>query len=459
MEVQEVINELRNGFSNQKNFSCTQRRVHLDLLSLCLEECEQAFFDALTADFNKPPFESFLTEIFPVTDEIHFARKRLKRWIKPQKVRTAIQLFPASSRIHYEPKGTVLIIGAWNYPINLVLAPLVAALTAGNTVLIKPSELAPATSAALKKCLETYFPPDVLQVVEGDGAFTSALLEHKFDHVFYTGSTNVGRIIYEKAAKHLCPVTLELGGKSPAIFHTSANLAKGVKRLIWGKFLNGGQTCVAPDYVLVPLALKADFLKACKDNLDQFFRDGHATQSHIINERHFQRLVQLLQGNQVIHAGGENNPAELWIAPTVVEISDLSHPLMQEEIFGPILPVIFYDTEKEIKVIISRNPDPLALYVFSANTDFNKKTLCENPSGGAVINDVILHLSNAHLPFGGRGNSGFGSYHGFHGFQTFSHAKSVLRQVNWIDPSFRYAPYTNRKMKFLRKLTSFLKAF
>jgi aldehyde dehydrogenase (NAD+) len=459
MEVQEVIAELRNGFSNNKNYSCTQRRLHLDLLDVCLEECEQALFEALSKDFNKPEFESFLTEIFPVTDEIRFARKRLKRWMRPQKVRTAIQLFPASSRIYHEPKGTVLIIGAWNYPVNLVLAPLVAALAAGNTVLIKPSELAPATSAALKKCLETYFSPDVVQVLEGDGPFTSALLDHKFDHVFYTGSTHVGRLIYEKAAKHLSPVTLELGGKSPAIFHTSANLFKGVKRLLWGKFLNGGQTCVAPDYVLVPVSLKADFLKACAACLEQFFKEGAAVQNHIINEKHFRRLLHLLQGEQIVHFGGENRAEDLWIAPTIVEISDTSHPLMQEEIFGPVLPVLFYSDEADIKIIIAENPDPLALYVFSGNRDFTAKTLRENPSGGAVVNDVVLHLSNGHLPFGGRGTSGFGSYHGFHGFQTFSHSKSVLRQVNWLDPSFRYAPYTTKKFKFLRKLTSFLKAF
>lgn len=457
--IAKSIQELRSGFDQNQNLSYKQRIHHLELLENMVHANEQAIMEALSQDFNKPAFETFLTEIYPVLDEIRHFKKHLRAYMQPERVGTPIQLLPASGKIYHEPKGVVLVIGAWNYPVNLTLMPVVAALAAGNTVLLKPSEIASHTSSLLFRLVRNSFPRNVLHVIEGDGEFTSKILDHRFSHIFYTGSSNIGKIVYQKAAVHLCPVTLELGGKSPAFFHESANFRKGVKRLLWGKFLNGGQTCVAPDYALVPIQKKEEFLKHCKAVMQKFYAADPEKQSAIINEKHFERITKLLEGNQVIHFGGKSDASRNYIEPTVVEIFGLEHPLMGEEIFGPLLPVYFYKDSHELRDFYENSPNPLALYIFSTSQKFTNHILENYPAGGVLINDVMMHLANPALAFGGRGSSGFGNYHGKFGFDTFSHTKSVMKQANWIDPSFRYPPFTPRKLSFLKRMISFLHRF
>lgn len=449
-----IHSRLKQGLSEKQNFSYDQRLKHLNMLENCLRESEQEIYEALRKDFEKPKFETFLTELYPVLDELKNAKKHLRSWMKTKKVKTPLQLFPIRSYIASEAKGVVLIIGAWNYPINLCLAPLIPALAAGNTVLLKPSEISNHTSALLTHLLNETFDDRVLRVVEGDGPFTSELLELKFDHIFYTGSTNVGRIIYEKAAKQLCPVTLELGGKSPSIIHESADLKRAIKRLVWGKFVNAGQTCVAPDYVLVPFKLRSEFIQLFKNEIDAQCLAETENQCQIVSDRHFNRLTPLMEGTSELLSGGKLDEKQRRISPTLIEVFDTDHALMQEEIFGPILPVYFYKNKEEIATFYAAHPDPLALYIFSKDKGFDQFILDNCPSGGVLINDTLMHLANPYLPFGGRGNSGFGSYHGVFGFQTFSHQKAIMRQVNWMDSFYRYAPYTEKRYAFLRKLIS-----
>lgn len=448
-----ITDSLHAGKKARLNASYEQRLAHLKTLQALLKSNEQRFFEALRQDFQKPEFEVYLTEMFPVLEELSVAIKNLKRWIRPQAAGTPLALLPSRAEIYHEPKGVVLIIGAWNYPVNLTLAPLVAALAAGNYVVLKPSELAPATSSLIRELLDTHLDSRVVKVVEGDGPFTSALLDEPFDHIFYTGSTAVGKIVYEKAARQLCPVTLELGGKSPAIIHEKVNLKQVVKRLVWGKFVNAGQTCVAPDYVLLPKKLEAEFQSVLRDTIDAFQLNQPENQCAIINARHFQRITRMLDGNYRVLIGGTSEESKLRIEPTAVVVSDVQHPLMQEEIFGPVLPVILYENWSDIQAIYDAHPNPLALYVFSTDSSFTEQILAQLPSGGVLVNDTLMHLANSNLPFGGRGASGFGSYHGKSGFATFSHAKSVMRQATWFDPWFRYAPYTSKRYTFLRRLT------
>lgn len=454
--INEIHETLKSGFEQKANATFNQRMFHIQLLKKILVENEEAFADALQKDFNKPHFETFLTEIFPVLDEIHHFERHLKSYMDPERVGTPLPLLPASGKIYYEPKGVVFIIGAWNYPLTLTLVPLVGALAGGNTVLLKPSEIASHSANLLANLLNQSFPKNVLQVVEGDGPFTSQVLNLKFNHIFYTGSTHVGKIIYQKAAEQLTPVTLELGGKSPAIFDTSADFKKGVKRLLWGKLLNGGQTCVAPDYVLVPKSKKEVFLQECRSTIKALQISETSNHCRIVNSNHFNRITALMEGDQKIHIGGKTNASINYIEPTVIEIFNKEHPLMSQEIFGPVLPVFFYESKAEIRSFYDRSPDPLAFYIFSNNQFFTNELIENYPAGGVLINDVIMHLANVNLPFGGRGTSGIGNYHGIHSFFTFTHAKSVMKQVNWIDPSFRYGPYSPQKLSLLKKLIRFV---
>jgi aldehyde dehydrogenase (NAD+) len=457
LTISEKVKFLKKGFQDKKNFTLKQRLFHLDLLEKAITSREKEIQEALQNDFNKPHFETFLSEIFPVLDEIKHFKKNLRFYMQPERVKTPLFLLPASGKKYAEPKGTVLIIGAWNYPINLTLIPLVGAIAGGNTVLLKPSEIAVNSSKIVNDIISSIFPSDIVQVIEGDGVITTEILQNEFDHIFYTGSTQVGKIIYQKAAEKLTPVTLELGGKSPAIFHDSANLKRCVKRLLWGKFLNGGQTCVAPDYALIPKSLKSSFLSICKDEIKFYLTENES--SVIVNQKHFDRITALLNGNHEVHFGGDFNRETRYISPTIVEICDTEDLLMSEEIFGPILPVYFYDSESDIARFYNKNPNPLSLYIFSDNKTFTEKIIENFPSGGVVINDVIMHLAHANLPFGGRGFSGFGNYHGAASFQTFTHTKSVMKQVNWIDPNLRYRPYTEKKANFLKKLIALIHKF
>lgn len=457
LTISEQVAILKKGFQEKKNLSLKQRLFHLDLLEKALLSREKEIQEALQKDFNKPFFETYLTEIFPVLDEIKHFKKNLRFYMQPERVKTPLFLIPASGKKYAEPKGTVLIIGAWNYPINLTLIPLIGAIAGGNTVLLKPSEIAVNSSKIILEIISSIFPNDVIQVIERDGIVTTEILQNEFDHIFYTGSTQVGKIIYQKAAENLTPVTLELGGKSPAIFHESANLKRSVKRLLWGKFLNGGQTCVAPDYALIPASLKSSFLYICKEEINLYLDENE--NSIIINQKHFDRITALLNGNHEVHFGGDFNREARYISPTIAEIFDTESPLMTEEIFGPILPVFFYNKETEIEDFYRKSPNPLSLYIFSDNKSFTEKIIANFPSGGVLINDVIMHLAHTNLPFGGRGFSGFGNYHGASSFQTFTHTKSVMKQVNWIDPNLRYRPYSDKKTNFLKKLIALIHKF
>ncbi len=385
-------------------------------------------------------------------EEIARAKKHLKKWMRPKRVRTNWINWPASSAIWREPLGVNLIIGAWNYPVLLLLQPAVSAIAAGNTAVLKPSENAPAVAAIIEEMINSNFDHGHLVVVQGDAKATGDLLSLKWDHIFYTGSTHVGKIVYQAAAKHLTPVTLELGGKSPAIVSQSANLGLTAKRLIWGKFLNAGQTCVAPDYVLVHRSVRDDFLKACTLELKRNnYTHGQRHYCQIINERHFDRLMTLIDKDKIFY-GGRYDRDQRYIEPTIMVDVTLDDAVMQEEIFGPILPVMTYDNINDAVVQIKTLEKPLAAYVFSDRKKEYQKVLSELSFGGGAVNDVVMHLSNPYLPFGGVGHSGIGAYHGEHGMDCFSHRKSVMYKKNWFEAPLKYPPLGDKKLKWIKKM-------
>lgn len=430
------------------------RRARLRQLKEALKASEQRLLDALHADLGKSPFESCLTEIGVVHHEIDDAIANVRRWSRPRHVTIGLTVAPATSWIIPEPYGTTLIIGAWNYPLQLTLAPLVAAIAAGNTAIVKPSELAAHSSSALADVLNATFDADYVHVIEGGIDETSALLAHRFDKIFFTGSTAVGRIVAKAAAEHLTPVTLELGGKSPCFVLADADIAVAARRISWGKYLNAGQTCVAPDYVLVERSVHDALLAelaaqiapvAGTDprNSDSFGR--------IVNRRHVERLRRLIDPAK-IHAGGEISEDERFVAPTILRDVDWSDPVMQEEIFGPILPVIAFDHLDDAIAAVKARPKPLALYAFTRSKTIEQRLLSSIAFGGGCINDVVMHVANPRLPFGGVGESGMGSYHSEAGFRAFSHYKSVLRKPTGFELPVRYPPYSPWKFRLLRWL-------
>lgn len=419
------------------------RKRQLRLLRDMLERNEAAILDALRQDLGRPQAEAYTSEIGLVLAEIDVALKRVDRWARPRRVPTPLILFPGSSRIVPEPFGSALVIAPWNYPVLLVLAPVVAALAAGNCAILKPSELAPATSALVARMIGETFDPEVLAVVEGGIEPTQALLRQPFDYIFYTGSTRVGRIVMAAAAEHLTPVTLELGGKNPCIVAADADIEMAAKRIAWGKFFNAGQTCIAPDFVLVDRKAENAFLEALKAALARFYGDDPKASpdfARIVNERHFDRLADLMDGGRVV-VGGASDRASRYIAPTVIADVSWNHPVMADEIFGPVLPVLaFDDLDAEIAALQGR-PKPLSLYVFTADRDRADAILRALPSGGATVNDVLVQMLNLDLPFGGIGASGMGAYHGKTGFDTFSHMRAVVRRGGWPDIALKYPPY------------------
>ncbi len=413
---------------------------------------EDRIVAALYQDFQKSEFESFTTEFALLYEEIHRAKKNLKKWMRPKRVRTNWINWPASSAVLREPLGVNLIIGAWNYPVLLLLQPAVSALAAGNTAVLKPSENAPAVADVLEQMINTNFDPGHLVVVQGDAKATGELLSLKWDHIFYTGSTQVGKIVYQAAAKHLTPVTLELGGKSPAIISQSANLALTAKRLIWGKFLNAGQTCVAPDYVLVHQSVREAFLQACTLELKRNnYAHGERHYCQIINERHFDRLMGLIDSEKIFF-GGVHDRSQRFIGPTIMVDVTLDDAVMKEEIFGPILPVMTYDKIDDAVALIKKLEKPLAAYVFSDNKKEYQKVLSQLSFGGGAVNDVVMHLSNPYLPFGGVGHSGIGAYHGAHGMDCFSHKKSILYKKNWFEAPLKYPPLGKKKLQWIKRI-------
>ncbi len=428
------------------------RKEQLLHLKRALLKYENALHDALYADLKKSPEESWVTETGFLLSEIRAALKGLPTWMEPELVGTNLVNLPSSSYVQREPLGIILIIAPWNYPLQLLLAPLVGAIAAGNCMVLKPSEFAPATSAVMKQLIEETFPREYILYWEGDGAaVVPAMMQHfRFDHVFYTGSTATGRIIYQMAAEKLTPVTLELGGKSPCVVESDANIRVAARRIAVAKFSNAGQMCVAPDYVLVHRSVHDAFLEAMKHTLQQFFTDDPASSYNygkIINAKQFTRLTKFLSSGQVAY-GGQYNEAALYIAPTLLVEVTPDAPIMQEEIFGPLLPVIPFDTREEAKAIINRHPNPLAFYVYSSDSKNQKAWLEQVPAGGVCINNSSWHLTNHHLPFGGRGASGIGAYHGRTSFETFSHRKAVMETPAWFDPAIKYPPFKGKLKLF-----------
>ncbi|MBZ9689561.1 aldehyde dehydrogenase [Clostridium estertheticum] len=453
--IQMVLEKQRNYFNTGATRDLDFRIEKLVNLKKSIKKNEKQILEALWADLHKSEFEAYATEIGIILDEINFAVKHLKSWSKTKKVRTPLTNFLSSSYIYSEPYGVSLIISPWNYPFQLLMAPLIGAIAAGNCAMLKPSENAIKTTEVIIKVIEESFSEEFVCVVEAYGGKESseALLKEEFDYIFFTGSVPVGKIVMEAASKHLTPVTLELGGKSPCIVDKDADLKLAAKRIAWGKFLNAGQTCVAPDYVLVHQSVKEKLLTELTGYIKEFFGENPAKSNdfpRIVNERQFDRLVGLLGSGNIV-TGGEYSKIEKYIAPTIIDNISWSDPIMLDEIFGPILPIIeFEDLEQVIKMVNSR-PKPLALYFFSTNKNHQKRIIEMISYGGGCINDTIMHVASPYLPFGGVGASGMSAYHGKGSYDVFSHKKSVIKKSNLIDVKIRYAPY-NDKIKLLKKL-------
>lgn len=439
----------RSGVTKPVSFRIKQ----LKLLKKLVSENEELLMAAVYDDFKKPAFETFATEIGIIKDEINFAIRKLPKWVRPQTVPSSLVNFPSKNYILKEPYGSVLIIAPWNYPVQLLLLPLVGALSAGNTAILKPSELALNTSSVIKNLIVQYFEPDLVTVIEGGIETNKHLLALDFDYIFFTGSTRVGKIVMQAAAEKLIPVTLELGGKSPCIVDESADLKITAKRIVWGKFLNAGQTCVAPDYVLVQTSVKEHLLSELRVALlDLYGNDPQKSPDYprIINASHFNRLIRLLE-NGTFAVGGVTDSSTNYISPTVLDEITWDDPVMKDEIFGPILPILSFEDINDAIAQVQNRPRPLALYIFTSNNTFEKKILADVSFGGGAINDTIAQLGNHHLSFGGVGASGFGAYHGKASFDSFSHQKSIMKKPFWPDIPIRYAPY-NGKIKWLKQI-------
>ncbi|TDM19757.1 aldehyde dehydrogenase [Macrococcoides canis] len=446
---------VRDFFQTQATKDIKFRKKYLKALKKSIKKHESDILDALKSDLGKNKVEAYATEIGFVIKELSYIIKELKNWAKTKSVTTPMVQFPAKSFIKYEPYGTVLIIGPFNYPFQLVMSPLIGALAAGNCAVVKPSEMTPQTSMVVQEILEEVFPENYVKVIQGEKEVTSQLLDERFDYIFFTGSTKVGQIVYEKASKHLTPVTLELGGKSPAIIDDTANLKVAAERVAFGKFMNAGQTCVAPDYVLIDNKVKMKFVKALQSTIQEFY--GTQTEQsedfgRIVNDNHFNRLVNIIEdsGQQVIF-GGESNADELFVAPTIILDPKLSDSVMQQEIFGPILPIIGYDMFNEVYDIVEQYEKPLALYLFTEDSDQITAVFNRLSFGGGCVNDTILHLANPNLPFGGVGHSGIGSYHGKYSFELFSHEKSYITKSTKLESGLLFPPYKG-KFKYVKQL-------
>ncbi len=444
-----VLSSMRNYFDSGATKEYEFRKKQLLLLLNVIKKNEKEIFAALSEDLKKNPEEAYATETGLVIAEISFAIKRLHKWMRPQKLKTNLLNFPSTSRLYRDPLGVVLIIGSWNYPFQLLISPMVGAIAGGNCAVIKPSEGAPATSHIIAKIFGETFSPDYIRVVEGDGKdVVPAMMDaFRFDHIFYTGSTSVGKSVYQLAAEKLIPVTLELGGKSPAIVEPDADLKISARRIVLGKFVNAGQTCVAPDYLLVHESIVHPLVSEIKSWIRKFYGDDPASNrdyGKIINEKRFDRLISLLhQGGEILH-GGKYNRENLYIEPTIVSDVFIDDEIMQEEIFGPLLPVLTYRNREDAVSIINQLKNPLSFYVFSKSKERVNWWVTRLPFGGGCVNNTIWQLSNPHLPFGGVGMSGIGNYHGKYSFDTFTHAKPVMKTPLWFDPSVKYPPFKGK---------------
>lgn len=445
--------------SNQKKFFRTGKTKDIDYRINALQRLrdgikrnEHKFIDALKIDLNKSEFEAYSTEIGVILEEIRFTLRHIRSWASPQRVKTPLTLFGSSSYIYSEPYGVALIIAPWNYPFQLLIAPLIGAIAAGNCAVLKPSELTPRTSEALEQLIRELYPEEYIAVVQGGVETSQALLQEKYDTIFFTGGVSVGKIVMEASAKHLTPITLELGGKSPCIVHEDAKIKLAAKRIAWGKFLNAGQTCVAPDYVYLHHNIRDKFLKELKEAIRELYGEcpiNNLNYTHIVSQKHFDRLNTFLN-EEKISIGGESDKANLVIEPTVLTDITWEDTIMQEEIFGPILPILEYSHISDVINGIHNHPNPLALYLFTESSIVEQKVLKSISFGGGCINDTIYHLVSPYLPFGGVGNSGIGAYHGKGSFDTFSHKKSILKQTTRFDIPLRYPNVKNglKKIKY-----------
>ncbi len=452
--ISTLAEDLRSTYRSGVTRPLEWRRRQLKQMLAMLSDNEAEFIAALRTDLGKPTVEGFMTDIAFVTGEIKAMLKNLRKWNEPVRVPTPVVALPAKSRLIPEPLGVVLVIAPWNYPVQLLLVPTAGAIAAGNAVVMKPSEVSSATSEVLARLVPQYLDPEAIAIVEGGVKETTDLLEQQFDHIFYTGNGKVGRIVMQAAAKHLTPVTLELGGKSPVIVDETANVKIAARRIAWGKWLNAGQTCVAPDYVLVHESRAQELIDGLSRAITEFYGDDPAksdSYGRIVSPRHFDRLRGLMSGGTPV-VGGETSSDDRYIAPTVLADVDMSSALMSEEIFGPLLPIIpVPSVDRAIETINSR-PHPLALYVFSERERVVEDVLARTTAGGVTVNGTIMHLTNPHLPFGGVGESGMGAYHGQSGVRLFQHMKPVLARSTKVDPSLAYPPYTERKAKIFRKV-------
>ena len=452
MNYADILQQQKTFFNTHATKDLDFRKAQLQKLKKVVKSNEKLLYDAIYQDFGKSEFETFGTEISFVYKDIDYYLKNLKSFAKPKSVLTNIVNQMGSSKIVFEPLGNCLVIGAWNYPYQLTLTPVIAAIAAGNTCMIKPSELPENTMKAMAKLINENFDPQFLYVVEGGVEETTAILKLRFDKIFFTGSPRVGKIVYKAAAEHLTPVTLELGGKSPAFVTEKADLNIAARRIVWGKFINAGQTCVAPDYLYVAENIKAKFLKVLIEEIKKRnYTDNVDHYCKIINERNFDRLEKMIDREKVVF-GGETNREKRYISPTVLDHVTWEDAVMQEEIFGPILPILTYkNLETAIQTVVE-GEKPLSAYLFS-NDAKEQELFTEKLSfGGGCINDTLMHLSNDRLPFGGVGNSGIGNYHGKFGFIAFSHQKAILKKSNYLEPELKYPPYSDAKLNILKKL-------
>ena len=453
-EIQSLIHQQRDYFQSGKTRPVQARIQALERLESAILHHEDDLYRALKTDLGKSPTESFLCEVGMTLSELRYVKKHVKAWSRKKTVLPSPAQLPGRCFIQPEPYGVTLILSPWNYPVLLTLEPLIGALAAGNCVVVKPSAYSPHVSALLRQLVEESFPPEYVAVVEGGRRENQALLEQKFDCIFFTGSPAVGREVMEKAAVHLTPVTLELGGKSPCIVDHTADLKLTARRIVFGKLLNCGQTCVAPDYLLVERPVKDRLLREIAGEITRMYGAkplDNPDYGKIINEKHFTRLLGLLDRDKLV-LGGETDPEHLRIAPAVLDGVTEDDPVMQEEIFGPILPVLTVDSLDQAIAFVQARPKPLALYLFTRDKGAQRQVFTQLSFGGGCINDTILHLTSSRLPFGGVGNSGMGSYHGKESFLTFSHRKSVLKSPIWPDLPLRYPPYTEKKNRLARRL-------
>ncbi len=443
---------MKKFFESGSTRSYSFRKDQLLKLKAAVLKYEEELHQALYNDLKKSPEESWVTETGFLISEINATLKNLKQWMQPEGVSTNLLNLPSSSYIMREPLGIVLIIGPWNYPLQLLFTPLVGAIAAGNCVMLKASEFAVSTASVMEKIIAETFAPEYIQLITGDGAkvVPEMMKDFRFDHIFYTGSTTVGKIIYKMAAEQLIPVTLELGGKSPCVIEKDADIKVAARRVAITKFSNAGQMCVAPDYILVHESIKENFIESLKKAIEKFFSkepSGSYSYGKIINTRQFDRVVEYINQGELVY-GGTHDRNKLFIGPTIIQNVKEDSAVMSEEIFGPVLPIIPFKTREEAKKVIERNPNPLAFYIFTNDTKSEKKWLEEISFGGGCVNNASWHLTNHYLPFGGRGNSGIGNYHGKNSFETFSHRKAIMKTPTWFDPNIKYPPFKGKLKLF-----------